>query len=61
MNLESNNSGHENGNILCLTGLELFSLVSVLSDGVPDGLLVPGVKVWTFSTLECSSCSVNLN
>ena len=39
---------------ICLTGLELFSLENVVSEGVPDGLLLLGVKVWAFSTLGCT-------
>ena len=59
LNLESNISGHENGKNFSLTDFELFSSVDVFSEGLPDGLLVLGVKVWAFSILGCSSCSVN--
>ena len=45
INFESNISGHENGNIFSLTDFELFSLLIVLSEGLPDGLLVLGVEV----------------
>ena len=58
LNWESNVSGHENGINFSLTDFELFASVDVLSEGLPDGLLVLGVKVWAFSILGCSSCSV---
>ena len=45
MKLESIISGNENGNNLCLTGLELFSYVG----GLSDGLLVLGVEIWVLS------------
>ena len=59
INLESNISGHENGNNLCLTCLELFSLLEVCIEDIPDGLLVLGVKVSVLFTVEYSGCSVS--
>ena len=58
INLESKISGHENENNLSLADLELFFLLGVCSEYVPDGLLGLNFKVMAFFTDEILGCLV---